>query len=306
VETAGDGAAGRTFILLNPAAGRDDPARLRRLIGRAFSARCVDFDMVETDHVGHATELAAQAALRGYRACCVVGGDGTLAEVATGLAGSNVPVALIPRGTGNQVAQNLGIPLSLKRAVDVAIHGRRAPLDLGRVGERAFALAAGAGYDAAVMAAATRQLKERFGFGAYVIATLREAMALEPSEFHIVADGHELRVSAVSVILANMGEIILPLLPIRLPLGPHHGPTWRDGRLDVVVLAPRNLAGFAAVLWRAARRRFGGDERLIHLQAAEITIDASPAVPVQVDGDPAGQTPIIARAIHHGVDILVP
>ncbi|MGH7481685.1 MAG: diacylglycerol/lipid kinase family protein, partial [Longimicrobiales bacterium] len=120
--------AGRTLVLVNPVAGHDDPDRLRRLVGGAFAVRRAAFDIAETDYAGHATHLAEQAARLGYRAVCVVGGDGTIAEVATGLAGTAVPLAIIPRGTANQVPRNLGIPLDLEGAVEVAVNGRAAPL----------------------------------------------------------------------------------------------------------------------------------------------------------------------------------
>src|SRR5690625_3340008 len=75
----------RTFIILNPVAGQESPNRLRRLLGGAFAVRHAPFDLVETQHTGHATELARTAAEKGYRAVCIVGGDGTLAEAAAGL-----------------------------------------------------------------------------------------------------------------------------------------------------------------------------------------------------------------------------
>src|SRR5690606_31597676 len=147
--------AGRTLIILNPKAGQDDPARLRRMIGGAFAARCAPFDLVETRGAGHAIELARTGARLGYRAVCVVGGDGTLAEAATGVAGTDVPLGLVPRGTAIQVAQSLNIRTEFEAAVETVVNGTPMPLDLGRIGGRAFALVAGAGYDAAVMAAAT-------------------------------------------------------------------------------------------------------------------------------------------------------
>ncbi|MGH7482416.1 MAG: diacylglycerol/lipid kinase family protein, partial [Longimicrobiales bacterium] len=179
-------------------------------------------------------------------------------------------------------------------------------LDLGRIGERRFALAAGAGYDAAVMAATSRELKERFGFAAYFIAALREAFNLAPAQFRIVADGKEIEISAVSVMLANMGELFAGLLPLRLPLNPDPGPSWQDGLLDVVILAPRGLTGVPELLWRAARRRFGGDDKLIHFRAREVQLHADPAMAVQIDGDAAGHTPVSATTIRHGIRVLVP
>jgi YegS/Rv2252/BmrU family lipid kinase len=296
----------RTFIILNPTAGQETAARLRRLIGGAFAARGAHFDLVETRGAGHATELARHAAERGYRAICAVGGDGTLAEAATGLVGSNVPLAIIPRGTANQVAHNLQIPVELEAAVEVAVHGRKADLDLGRIDGRAFALIAGAGYDAAVMAAATRPLKERWGFGAYIYAAVKQALTAAPVEFTIVADGNEIRVRAVSVMLANMGELFAHFLPFGLPLAPDTNLSWQDGLLDVVIVAPRNIPEFASVLWRAARRQFAGDDRLIHLQAREVSIYADPPIAVQIDGDACGITPVHAHVEHRGIQIMVP
>ena len=298
--------AGRTCIILNPAAGQEETARMCRKLGGAFAARRASFDLTVTEYAGHATEIAREAALLGYRAVCVVGGDGTLAEAATGLADSTVPLAIIPRGTANQVARNLNIPVSFEAAVEVAIHGLPTPIDLGRVNGRSFALVAGAGFDAAVMNSATRELKERWGFAAYVYAAVKEALSAAPARFHIRADGRELEVSAVSVMIANVGELFTRYLPFRFPLTPYPFSSWHDGRFDVVVIAPRKFPDWASVLWNAARHRFGGNNQLIHLQAREVTIAADPAVPVQIDGDPAGSTPMTALAVQHAARILLP
>ncbi len=299
--------AGRTFIILNPAAGQEDPARLRRLVGGEFAARRASFDLAETEGPGHATELAREAAGLGYRAVCVVGGDGTLAETARGLAGTDTPLAVIPRGTANQVAHNLRIPSSLEEAVELAVTGAAWPVDLGRVGDRVFALVAGAGLDAAMMASATRDMKERWGFGAYVFAAVKEALTAQPVEFRVTADGEELRIRAVSVMLANVGELFAHFLPFPVPLGPRPRNSWQDGLFDVVIVAPRNVMDVPAVVWRALGRQYeGDDDRLVHFQAKEVTIEADPEIAVQIDGDPAGETPISARAVEHAVRIISP
>ncbi|HEU5208475.1 MAG TPA: diacylglycerol kinase family protein [Longimicrobiales bacterium] len=298
--------AGRTFVLLNPAAGQDDLNRLVREIGGAFAARGADFDLRQTEHPGHAAELARHAADMGYRAVCVVGGDGTLAEAVTGLAGTRTPLAVVPRGTANQVALNLGIPLDVEEAIEVAVNGTPRALDIGRIGGRSFALVAGAGLDAAVMATATRELKERWGFGAYIYAAVKEALNAAPVRFRITRDGQLLEVDAVTVLVANVGELFTGFLPIRFPLAPRPTSSWNDGLLDVVVVAPRKLPEFAAVLWNAAHKRFGVDPSLLHFQAEEITIDSDEAVPVQVDGDPSGTTPVTASVARSALRIFVP
>jgi diacylglycerol kinase (ATP) len=299
--------AGRTLIILNPVAGQDDPTALRRRLGGAFAARLAPFDLVETRGPGHATELARQGAALGYRVVCVVGGDGTLAEAATGLAGSDTPLALIPRGTGNQVAQNLRIPTTLEDAVELAVTGKPSAVDLGRIGDRVFALVAGAGYDAATMASATREMKGRWGFAAYVFAAVKEALKAHPVNFRITADGDVLEVRAVSVMLANVGELFAQWVPFPVPLAPQPRNSWQDGLFDVVVVAPRSVMDVPGVLWKAVGKRFSGeDDRLIHFQAKEVTIESDPPIAVQIDGDPAGMTPISATAVERGVRIIAP
>ncbi|HEV2129653.1 MAG TPA: acylglycerol kinase family protein, partial [Longimicrobiaceae bacterium] len=109
--------AGRTLLILNPAAGQEEPSRLRRHLGGAFAVRAAPFDLIETGGPGDAERQARRAANLGYRAVAAVGGDGTVAEVITGLAGSRVPLGIIPQGTANQVAGNLHIPADIERAV---------------------------------------------------------------------------------------------------------------------------------------------------------------------------------------------
>lgn len=279
---------------------------MRRRLGGAFAARGAAFDLVATERAGHATTLAREAAARGYRAVAICGGDGTLAEAATGLAGTSTPLAIIPRGTANQVAHNLGIPRALEDAVDVAVFGAPSTIDLGLINDRAFALVAGAGFDAAVMQSATRELKERWGFGAYVYAAVKEALTAGIRRFHINADGREIEVDAVSVMVANVGELFARWLPLRFSLAPQPTSAWHDGLLDVVIVAPRHAPDLAEILWRSANRKFTGSKRLLHFQCREITIDAHPAIAVQVDGDPAGVTPVSMAVMRDAMRVLVP
>lgn len=296
----------RTLIIVNPKAGQDSLTSLRRRLGGAFAARDVAFDIVTTERSGHATELAREAAQLGFARVCVVGGDGTLAEAATGLVGFDVPLALIPRGTANQVALNLKIPAALEKAVDVAIYGRPQPIDLGQIDGRAFALVAGAGFDAAVMSSATRELKERWGFGAYIYAALKQALTAAPARFNITTNDARLEVSGVSVMIANVGALFTKYIPLRFPLTPKPLSSWHDGLFDIVVVAPHNLPDWGNVLWSAALKRFGGSDRLIHLQATTVTIESDPPVPTQIDGDPVGQTPLTAHVLEKGVRIMLP
>jgi diacylglycerol kinase (ATP) len=298
--------AGRTLIIINPKAGQETLVTLRRKLGGAFAARNINFDIATTEYGGHATELARAAARAGYTKVCVVGGDGTIAEAATGLVGTDVPLGVIPRGTANQVALNLKIPVAMEKAVDVAINGRPQPIDVGQIDGKAFALVAGAGFDAAVMGSATRELKERWGFGAYIYAALKQALSATPARFTITTEETRVEISGVSVMIANVGALFTKYLPIRFPLTPQPLSSWHDGVFDIVVVAPQNFPDWATVLWNAARMQFGGNNRLIHLQAREVTIESDPVVPTQIDGDPVGETPLTATVLEQGVRIMLP
>ena len=300
-----EGVGGRTLVVLNPAAGQVAPERMRRQIGGAFAVLEHGFDLIETVAPGDAERLAREAVRLGYRAVTAAGGDGTVAEVLTGLAGTAVPLGIIPFGTANLVASNLGIPGTVEGAIDAIVRGAPVPMDVGQLDDgRYFALIAGAGWDAEVMSSATRRMKDRLGFGAYVVAGLRKSVTPPSAHFHITADGQSFEVHAATVLVANVGQIVHALLPLEFRIAPETSVT--DGLFDICIFAPRSLPDVAAVLWKMASRRYLGDQRMIYLQAREIRIETDLPVMTQVDGDVRGETPFAARAVPGGVSVLVP
>lgn len=295
----------RLLVILNPAAGQEEPSRVRRQIGGALAVRGTSFDLAETTGAGDAERLAKEAVQLGYRSVVAAGGDGTIAEVITGLAGGPVPLGIIPLGTGNQLASNLGIPPDVERAVEVAVNGVPQTIDLGQLGNgRYFALMAGAGWDAEVMGSCSRELKERWGFGAYLFQGLRRVAAPPSALFRIEADGADFEVRAATVLIVNAGQLFSSLFPVEVQIAP--AASFHDGLLDVCIFAPRNLPDVAAVLWKVARRKYVGDERMIYFQARQVSIEADPPIVTQVDGDSTGETPLTARAVPGGVKVLTP
>jgi diacylglycerol kinase family enzyme len=228
-----------------------------------------------------------------------------VAEVITGLAGSEVPAAIIPCGTGDQIAQNLGIGRDFEGAVEIAVSGVAAPMDLGRLDDgRYFALTAGAGWDAEVMSYATRDLKDRYGFIAYLYAAVRKTLALPSAHYRVTTDGESLEVDAAMVMVANVGQIFHDLFPVDFWVGP--AVSFDDGLLDVCIYAPRHLPDVAAMLWKVSRGLHRGDPRMAFLQAERVRVEADPPQAVQIDGEVAGRTPLVARAVRGGVRVLVP
>jgi YegS/Rv2252/BmrU family lipid kinase len=297
--------AARSLLVVNPVAGQRDTNRVLRLVAGAFSVRRAGFDVVETGGPGDAVRFAREAAAQGYRAVVAVGGDGTVAEVIAGLAGTGVPLGIVPKGTGNQVAFNLGIPRGVEAAVDVVVNGVAAPMDLGQVvGGRYFAVAAGTGWDAAIVTLATRELKDRWGFGAYIYAALKVATSPPATRYLITADGETLEVDASMVLAANMGLIVTNPQTFNFRVAPRA--THRDGKLDLCIFAPRTLTHAARMVWRMYRKRFGGDDRMIFLQARDIVVESDPSVVTETDGEPLGHTPLRVRAVPGGIHVLVP
>ena len=223
--------------------------------------------------------LTRRAVTAGASLVFAAGGDGTVRACAEALAGTGVPLAIVPLGTANLTARALGVPSRGGRAVEAGFGGRDHTIDLARVdGGTWFTAMAGIGLDAAVVAAAGERLKRRLGWAAYAAAGARR-LALPPREFTIRPDGAEpLRRRARSVVVANAG-----LLPGGFTLLP--AARLDDGLLDVGILAPSG--GWDWI--RLAGRVLAGDRRrdraLERLQVRRVQVSADAVLPRQVDGE---------------------
>ena len=296
----------RFLVLLNPGAGGGtaEPETLRRRLGGAFAARGVPFDIIEAADSEEGLAVTREAAERGYRAIVAAGGDGTVSVALRGVAGTSVPVAIVPFGTANQLALNFDIPTSLEDSVRVAVEGRVTRIDLAEANGETFALMAGAGFDAQVMAGATAELKSRLGFGAYIYSGLKNVINRPGADFRITADDQEVQVKASMVLVANAGQLGAGPLPVEFRMAP--GASFQDGLIDVCIYAPSNLPEVARIIWRVTRNRYSGDDKIIFFQARSVRIEADPPVAIEIDGDPRGETPMEAKVAPLAARIIVP
>jgi len=211
------------------------------------------------------------------------GGDGTVTACATGLVDSGVPLAVIPVGTGNILARNLGLPIAVRNALTVALTGRDRELDVGIANGSPFLAMAGLGLDAAMLEDATEPIKKRLGWGAYVAAGLRH-LRDRPMLVCVRTDGDPpLSRRASSVIIGNVGA-----LPGGLPLLPDARPD--DGRLDVVVLTARSWGSWLAVIMQVLRPGPRSTGRVVRRPFRELRIDTYGAHPWELDGEIKGRT----------------
>jgi YegS/Rv2252/BmrU family lipid kinase len=230
------------------------------------------------EEVGHG--LAREAVQAGVDLVLACGGDGTVTACADGVAGSGIPLGILPCGTGNLLARNLGLPLNMDEALTVALTGTERQLDMGIANERPFVVMAGIGFDAAMLEGASEELKKRAGWVAYVVSALRH-LRDRPVRVTMRVDGGAARRRWVSgVVVGNVGALQgnLRLLPDAVP---------DDGVLDVAVLTAHSWLGWiglAADVLLLRRRT----QRLTRLTCHELLVTAKNARPWEVDGDVIG------------------
>jgi diacylglycerol kinase family enzyme len=240
-----------------------------------------------TDKAEAGVMAARSAALDGTDVVVAVGGDGTVRGCAEGLAGTGVPLGIVPHGTANLLARTLGIPGHPRAALAVALgartgeHGRPAgstdrSIDLAVADGVPFTAMAGLGLDAAVVAGT--RLKHQFGWLAYAMSGAAH-LALPPTRFAIrLDDGAPIEREARSVVAGNSG-----LLPGGFALLPDA--RLDDGLLDVGVLAPRGPFGWPRVAARVLTHSHYEDRMLERLQARKVEITAHTSVPREIDGE---------------------
>jgi diacylglycerol kinase family enzyme len=227
-------------------------------------------------------------------------------QAAAALVGTDVPLGLLPGGTGNLLAANLGLPtnpLEAARAVVAGVPGR---IDLGRLenaaGVKYFAVAAGAGIDARVMVETSSAMKRRWGTMAYVAKTLQLLPDLQGHRFRITVDGVVHEVEAAMMLVANCGMIIPPILS----LGSHISPV--DGILDIVIVQASSVAGGVRAVWdlvRDAKGTFGKDVFIGRHQGKEVAVEVIGGVqPVQMDGDGGGETPFTVAIMPGALQVM--
>ena len=256
-----------------------------------------------TERPGHAAELA-RAHATSYDVVFTLGGDGTAMEVAGALAGSGIPIGVLPGGTGNLLARALGIPRNVERAVRALMHGETRRIDLGVVQGHRFAVAAGVGIDAAMVAETPPWMKRRLGVFAYTIIATRAALrAVVFRRFFIARveiDGEIIERRAAAVLFANFGAI----LEDRISFGPDI--LVDDGVLDCCIFSPSHLWDAMRIMWRVTRRDFRPDPALFYRKGARFRIETDPVLPIQADGELLGVTPADVSVEPLAARLLVP
>lgn len=284
----------KTLVILNPAARSDKASRLRERIATLSGGA----PMRLTSEAGDARRIAAEAVREGFEVVIAAGGDGTLNEVVNGIGGSSVRLGILPVGTMNVFATELGIPQgNLERAWSIIEQGNVVEVDLPQANDTHFIQLAGVGLDAEVVRKTTADSKKALGPLSYLL-TLVQVAAHKPSRVMLEAEGG--RISEGSFALIGNGRLYGGPFPV------FQRASLFDGLLDVLVF--QNQSHWDVVRYFQAIA-FGTHPQLPdveYFQTSTLRVTSSGDVPVELDGEVAGMLPCLFSVSSQKLRVLAP
>lgn len=292
------------YLIANPTAGSGKAQSTYHQICAALKEQNIPFEAVETEYAGHATLLAKEAVKSGYQRVLAFGGDGTLREIAAGLIGTDVKMAIIPCGTGNDLARALHIPADPMQALDIAIHGAVRNMDTATANGSVFINVAGFGFDVDVLDETehfkSRQMK---GTNAYLLGLFAALKKLRHRQTHISwVDENGVRCEKDYNLLllaacngTHMGG--------GMNVGPGADPF--DGCFHVCIIHDINRLNMWYVLPRFLKGKHPGLKQADFFLASELTASCSPKSRFQIDGEVKEGTPVFFSISPEKLKVLV-
>jgi len=283
----------RIVVILNPAARGEKAKSLWEKI-RGFSE---DAFVRTTSEAGEAREFAEQAVQQGYEIVVAAGGDGTVNEVVNGIAGSDVALGLLPIGTMNVFAAELGLPANnLRKCWEIIEAGHTRRVDLPRANGQAFVQLAGVGFDAQIVKETSWDFRKQFGPLSYLVAATQIASRKPPSLI-IEANGKQKKGSFA---LIGNGRFYGG------PFVIFNNAKIDDGKMDVLIF--KNL-GYLDIVRYLSGIVFGTHvdmHDVEYFQTRKVVVRSAEEVPVEVDGEVIGSLPVTFRMSPHKLKVVAP
>lgn len=291
----------RALLISNPVAARTDAGAIAAVREVLHGGGWV-VELAVTTAAGDARRLAERGRSEGFDAVLSYGGDGTAMQIAGAIAGTGIPLGLLPGGTGNVLAGNLRLPRQPIAAAQAILRNRPIAIDLGAVsrpdGVHHFAVCCGAGFDATLMQRTDTASKRRWRRAAYVRAAVTLLPEIRSTPVRVTIDGTETVLDAAMVLVCNCADLMPPLLRVHADIRPD------DGVLDVAVLrATGAWESITAVL----ELLFGGGPSQVWRgrgRTIRVVLDSGD-LPTQLDGELIGTTPLEAQALPGALHVLV-
>jgi len=298
-------------VILNPAAGpRDFHRHLHQAI-EYLRTHGWEVNLFETTKKGDATHLARQAADAACDVAIAVGGDGTINEVVNGLAGSDTALGIIPAGTANVYAADVGVPRwsalrpnAVRLAAEIIHTGQRRKIDLGQVQladgrRRYFFMWSGVGLDAAVSQEVHSEDTRRLGIAAWAIAGVMVAVNFMGTRGNVTIDDQKKRKRVLWAVISN---------------GQLYGRLWRiapdakmdDGLLDLTVFEGHGVLSTTRHLAGLTLGQYARDPTVHFYRGRSFTIETRKPLPVHADAEPFGTTPVKISVAPHALNVVLP
>lgn len=288
-------------IIINPASGRSES--ILPIINASMKEADITWEASITHQPKDAIQFAKNAVKEGIDALAVYGGDGTLMEAISGLMGSEIPLVILPGGSANVMANELGIPYNLKEACMLMSHGEREikTIDVGQIDKRYFIVGISIGFSADLVKGANRQTKNRIGILAYFFSAAAALKKLKLSLYRLKIDGQEHEVQGLTCIITNTGNLGFT----KISLDKHIDVS--DGLLDIVVVRKANLGLLKLVAVTLFKRERPDNFELVeHWQGKEINVTSNRTQVVQCDGETLEKIPHHINIIPGAIKVLVP
>ncbi|HEX9796725.1 MAG TPA: diacylglycerol kinase family protein [Anaerolineales bacterium] len=273
-------------IIVNPASGKPEP--VLSVLHEELTPHGVDWDVHIASDIDDIPTFVDEAVERGADLLAVYGGDGTVSAAAASLKGLDLPLAILPGGTGNVMAMELSIPIELREACQMLLEVNRVrAVDLGSVNGRSFILRVGIGLEAEMVNQADDGQKKRLGSLAYwfsALAALRDP-APAASTYQLEIDAERFEERAVTCLVINSGNLGRPDLKLAENI------RIDDGWLDIVLVREVDLDSVAEIISSVTGGLPRG-ESFKHWQGRRIRVEASPPRPAEADGEDIGSTPL--------------
>ena len=302
----------KACVILNPAAG---PRDFHRQVGQAveyFRTHGWTVNLFKTAKRGDATRLARQAADSGCDVAVAVGGDGTINEVVNGLAGSNTALGIIPAGTANVYAVDIGIPIwgplrpnAVRIAAEIIRTGQHRKIDLGKVEladgwQRCFLMWCGVGLDAAISQEVSFEDKRRLGMAAWAIAGVMVAVKFMGTRGNVTTDGRKERKRVLWSVISN-GQLYARLWRIAPEA------KMNDGLLDLTVFEGHGILSTTRHLASLTLGQYARDPSVHIYRGRSFTIETRKPLPLHVDAEPVvGTTPAHITVVPASLNVILP
>jgi len=298
----------KTMLIFNPAAGWRDWRREVLEIASYLDQQGWDVTWRETWGPGDATTFAREAVARGYDVALTAGGDGTISEVVNGLVGSKVALGVLPIGTGNVWAREVGLPLGgiihpryLEEATIALMEGQRRQVDVGRAGQHCFLLWAGVGLDAKVteVMEPRNRIQKWWGALAYAVAAAAVARDFRGTPAKITIDGETFWEEVIAVLVSNAQLYggVLRLTPQA---------QLDDGLFDVCIFKGHDWTSTLGHATAFLTGQYLKGPEVAYYRGRRVVVETAVPLPVQLDGDPKAATPIELEVMPKALITIIP